>query len=785
MNFRPLKYASQRGINRNPGECDVLTNTTPMRVAGAEVTRSGYSSSDDDVTTPTGVTSPIFKSVSTESPTAQEVLFCWGQLSGADAVHMKPYVKVGASTFSDEWVKLNETLAFSGGITIGTTTLTIIGADTKGFSSTANYYKGWSLKNITQTETAYVLSNSYSSAAGGTVVLTVIENIVPTIGLNWDAGNSYALYRWNHHNPTFAATYNFPVATVREGIFKICGGKGSDVGNKPLIAGYLKRTFFPGVTNSFTYQGTYVSERECPADSTIDLVVSSQTKDGSQTGLDTDKTYYVAIGTVYDGFQHGKLRKASGVHISSADQVLKMVMKVHAGMLNKRITEYGVYVAQDDGDTTLTGRNSPYFPVKKLSIIDSLQSAYWRFVGDGVGEDVTVQGFMPIFGTTFPSETCGIIDNVLWSNRDTQTWEDISGYQQDIDTIFSYDIEASVADRQWLGRVYRYTDGKEDLDRVYTNPRSSEGQIQPDIFADEPDIFTNRVLWGDSTFLTTLVQSKRGGLLALKNRAIVDIGLSENPDGTLNFIPTVVSTQHGCVSVNGAVNTEEGLFFAGYKDFFRYDGQTLKPLTLSDWFNDYNAISDANKESAIVWYRSNEFAVYVQMGTNQFVFFLATGDWRKVSYAVKMTNFTVKRDGTVLWTGTNGRLYAFDSSSTDDGTAIIAKFRTGKMDAKNIFNAENIFGLLDRVFINKNQVASSGTLDCKIHLTYDGVTTTKTFSGLTKSTNRLLLAMAVDDSKIYDTIDIEYNSNASPENGVVEFNKVEVLTSPLEKFVPA
>jgi hypothetical protein len=60
---------------------------------------------------------------------------------------------------------------------VGTTTITITGTDAKGFETTTDWYKDFVLTNSTQSLETRVLSNTYASASGGTIVLTVADSV--------------------------------------------------------------------------------------------------------------------------------------------------------------------------------------------------------------------------------------------------------------------------------------------------------------------------------------------------------------------------------------------------------------------------------------------------------------------------------------------------------------------------------------------------------------------------------------------------------------------------------
>lgn len=740
-----------------------------MIVTGSEVTRKGYALAGLPALdgAASGLTSPIYRYASTEKPSAQEVLFAFGQLSAADAFLMRPWIKQAQSSFDDSWVLLDESTGatISGTITADDFTVPLLTG-----SATNDYYNGWLAKNETRGNYAYIVDYD-----GGTKILTTKENIGSN-GLNWQDTDTLFLQRWFHDQPGIDPQYDFPFAHSIYGDFRVGGGKGSSVGNKDIWIGYLNRTFFPTEAEAFTYQGTYASRREIrvpySGDSAIDLSLTfaKAAIAGTDVALDTGYTYALAIAAVYDKYQISPYISVTGqyfIPVTDASKKMSLTLNVRASTLNKRITAFRIYVAQIQGDVSaLNPSTFQYYFLREVSIIDSTESG-WAYTGS------TTQQFTHTYS----------VDKTEF-NKKGNLWGTDSGYAP-VDTTFSHDLEVAQGGRQFIGRVYKYTDAKEDLDTVFTNPRSAAyGQIQPDIFADEPDVFTNRILWGDSSYLASLLATEKGTLLALKDRAVVDVSFNENADGTLNFFSSVISTQVGCASKTGAITTPHGQFFAGYDDIYWYNNGSLTALTLEDWQDVYAAISTANKQAAIMWFRVEDSGVYVQLSTAQYAFYIPLKTWREISYAHAMTYYTVKRDNTVVWTKSDGTAYKFDTSSTDAGTAIPARWRTGYF---KVFQS-GIVGTVPEVFVNKHQTSTSGILDCIVLTKHDGTVVTTNCLNIDQTSTRLRLPIAFPTNSMFDYIQIEYNEAVSdpadPEVGVVEFGEIEVPVVEKLKRVP-
>lgn len=731
-----------------------------MLVAGSEKTRTGYSSAGAPYTDlpVAGFTRAFQRIATTEKPTAQEVVVDFGTVSAVKQIWMTPYIPIDSSTFNSSPVLLDEKITKTAEVsnsdyTLNDLSIVIESSSSKGFSTTVtNGHKGWLIRNTSLSQSAYVTSSSYDSF-NNRLTLNFLESIsrsdpTPTA---WTAAHGYIFQRWFHNDSSIDPSYQtYPSVTVREGEFRISGGKASGAANKPIWAGYINRAFFPSHAKTFTYQGTYASERKIAAPS-LAMDRAQTSIGGTLVALETGYTYWLGICAVYDGYQYSPIQaiSAGAYYASVSGQYLDGTVYIPAH-LNKRITGYIIFMAQDKGDTSSSGRVNPFYLVKEISLSDTALT---------FGFDTATQTF------TYNLD----IDKTVWDNR-TSEWSSLSGYTEGVATIHSYDQEINALGRQFITRVYNDTAAQDDLDRVYTNPTSGDGVVQPDIFPLEPDVFVGRAQWGDSSYITGLVETERGRIIVLKDRAVIDLGVEIDNDGTCRFRPLIVSTQDGCVSPNtGFIKTPYGIYFAGYNDFYVLDGLQLKPLARDDWGDTYTALSTANKQSSIMWYRDDEKAIFWLCGTSGFVFYLSTKDWRQFEYAHTLTSLTTKRDGTVVWLATS-TAYAFDTSTTDAGTGIKAKWKTGDM----MLTPSGTVGVFVEAFVNKSVVSSSGTLECNVKRTIDGTTTTTTLSGLTKSDTRLLLPLGIDENRRFDFLSLEYNQNASGETGAVSFEDIEV-----------
>ena len=302
---------------RKAGSCPTLLNLAPNQGEGERV-RRGFAAYTT-ITPPTGMQK--FFILPVQSP-SQEDIFLWFATSG---VYQNPYWF--GSTEQSTNIKIDETFGSSGtpfnptdgDVTINAFSLVIANLATTGNAATVgltttivntdSYFRGFVIKNVTQTEYVQVTGYSVSS---GTGTFTTIQDISST-GLNWATSDTFILYRNFHDNLGFTPAYNnnytsppFALSHISRLFFS--GGLSSATGNVALISQYINRDFFPSDTlHTFTFTGTYVSEERLKAPPSF--VTTFGQGNFGRSGLETDKTYWLAFAYVYDGFQIGELNK--------------------------------------------------------------------------------------------------------------------------------------------------------------------------------------------------------------------------------------------------------------------------------------------------------------------------------------------------------------------------------------------------------------------------------------------------------------------------------------------
>lgn len=363
--------------------------------------------------------------------------------------------------------------------------------------------------------------------------------------------------------------------------------------------------------------------------------------------LEPDKTYWVGIAPIYDGYQIGNLigvETTTDYNVvtgqwtynylranSTTQGVLKVNFRLSLARLNKRITGYAVYCAIDEGQTTV--RKAAYQFVKWVSIVEN----------DGFANDWT---FDDATGTFNLILTIGGPDIAAIGN----VFETDAGYAPSAtDTMYAYSTEEIVSGRRLLANAYVYGESVIDRANIFTNPVGANpsinsGIVQPDVFSNESGIYRLRVDPLTGSKINAIVPVGIDEFLILKDRGAIlgrIVIVSDVPDIT----QTILSRDVGAATVNGYAKDDDGIvYFNGYDDIYAYKNNELRPLIerpdKNDWLYTYQEVlTAAQKESSTIFYlpeiKSVMFFFGVTAGLSDYSgtqFLFHRGLWSEVSY---------------------------------------------------------------------------------------------------------------------------------------------------------
>jgi hypothetical protein len=460
--------------------------------------------------------------------------------------------------------------------------------------------------------------------------------------------------------------------------------------------------------------------------------------------LTADRTYWLGVAPVYDGFQLGQLYKlesgsdyaaVSGSwtdnYLATNPGIMNLNFNVSLGTLNKRITGFAIYGAVDEGATTV--RANPYYFLKHLPIAATgSSSGDWALVSNNYFLTVLIsQGDFTNKGNTYLTD---------------------AGYlETPADIMYAYSIEEIISGRRYLANAYIESASSVDSTSIFSNPTGGNGffnagVVQPDIFSNEEGVLKIKSDPSVGTQINGLVPIGVDEFLVLKNRGIIRsrvVVIDQVP----NFIQKVESKDAGLSTVNAWAKDDAGVVvFPAFDDIYAYkDGQLSRLVERedkNDWLSTYRGISVTDKMNAVVVYlpelKSHVFLFGSQRDPNSNIyndlqFILGSNGWGSIFYETNdignatrsFKYFTQLSNGHIIGcdTATSGTATPFrmtwktlDAGSTytfgftDNDEAIIPYFHTG-----DVYFSDGSY-LMNEIIINRTMTGSvaQGQLDITV-----------------------------------------------------------------------
>ena len=781
--------------------CRSLVNTAPNLSGSGERIRRGYTAYTA-VTAPTGA--QILQVAPVQVPSQQDV-HIWFATSG---VYQNPYwfgptiqnsnilVNEHFGTAGTPFDPANTDVSFPTQSSMKINNLATTGnATAVGFTSgivaIADYFRNFGIYNVTQQTYALVTGYSISSGNG---TFTLNERIDLT-ALNWQTSDTFIFFRNDHSNYTFAPTYNTtlidpPCVNADKSVIRWSGGQGSAGGLMPMISQYISRTFFPNSTGrQFTFAGTYITERRlkpvdvlaaAPPFTTLKITVPAAT--ASDALLD-NKTYWIAVAPVYDGFQIGELQtyedttqydtgsNANGNYIATSGAFsFIMPIVLRAGSFDKRITGFIIYMAQDTGDTRTTGRVAQYFSIKFVSLTTT--QTHWTYTN--------AAGYYAINTSIRASE---------WAAKANDYTTDSGIVEVPTDTMYPYSDELILGTRRLLTNVYVTSEAVPNRQEIFTNPIGGNADVNAgltsiDLFSNEDGFYRLRAEPTIGTKINGMRPTGLEDVIVLKDRGVLHgrlIVVDDIPD----FIWSIISHDIGCATLRGhSFSDDAWIYFAGYDDIYRYrNGQFQRliedPESENDWLYTYREIlSKTVKESTCCFYLP-ERQVFFDIGqaaysTGKQVSYYPDYGWREVALkqstvaqanppATAFIKWTTRlQNGTVLVIDSSGNVYQWSNPTTgafykdDNGTAIIPYIDTGSF----IPSGDEAFDFVLNYIGLSRTFDSVGTGSLDIDLYKDG-TLLRSYTAQDNSSKFLPINSVVSDARQGNQWRMVYNTNAT------------------------
>jgi hypothetical protein len=510
--------------------------------------------------------------------------------------------------------------------------------DTALLSDIEDYYVGWKLVNTTRSATVTITAYD---AGQQTLTHPSVAN-----GGNQANGDAYYIYKDTHDIGVDDVIRFFP----RENAIEMSLGNDNGFPAKaPLWFGFITERYFllNGTGSSeTTFVGFWLTRNvlEEPDTTVIDVTDSG-------AGTLANDTYFFKASYIYDGYQEGPLSSAVSIAVAGGNalnvqfdiplwssNVTNRPSKFET-ILNKRTTHIKLYAAKGANasakqdyflilEAALTNVRAITIQIFGFSFtfqIWALAADIYSFTGAKTFDDDLWNG------VTF-TETGGLVIGKALR------WDTNQGHKsKDTDVNFKY--RANLGEQHFVAPVF--TDIKRDGFISYSIVANSSGVPADDVYPIESRI--NLTAKTRIDLITGLVELN--GYLYIFTQ-----------EKTFRFstaITLIETVQERGLIAPDAVEAIGGLIIVPSNlDIYAFDGSVFVPLMRDRILDQWQAISAANKASAIGGYAKITNTYWIQAGTKIFLYDLHRDLWR-----------TRTTDKTFVWffKGVDGELFACDA----------------------------------------------------------------------------------------------------------------------------
>ena len=590
-----------------------------------------------------------------------------------------------------------------------------------------NYYRYWVVWNVTQAEGMYVSSSSFST--NSTLVLS--ENI-PS---DWTTGDTVVVYRHFQQNPGFTPTF-LDLATSAPGrpsflqqgdALLFCGGRGSDVGLKPIWSGYIAQTWFTGTT-PFSFTGTDIEEaavKQANTSSGILLGNAATYVAGANLQLSDGRWFYGAVYETFDG-QRGMFT-IPGTNYADLVAVngLQALIKVYAGNLNKRLRFINIFA----GTTTDASATSlPWSQMYWVAQIDMTSGTGWTHTA-------TTGATLGFHYYTFQ------MDLTMWETPATANKESLEvhlGSSEYSAQEVSFNYSVFLNNRLIVADYYDYNSALTLNDSFRVTVTASNGVPQLNSLRNLDDETQFYVEQGDPNTITGLsrIEDK---LFILKSDSCYYVPISGTPPWSL----VTISKNVGGDCPHTLVATPYGVVWARtLDDVYLWNGNQVESMA-KHWRPTFRAITTGTNTKWEAWYDTYAKTYNLAPSNGGFdfwynMFFELPWDgcfsWSKQQFtSIAAKNARVGADRKIYYidTGEDSISY-FDTTSTDDSDAGMQPY----LDTGEYALTEQDFVRFREWWLSNTQTTpNSAQLD--VQITIDAGSALSGFTGLTKSATRL------------------------------------------------
>ena len=466
------------------------------------------------------------------------------------------------------------------------------------------------------------------------------------------SGDSYYIYTTTHNIRVNGNTVRF---FPRQNAIEISLGNDEQYPLKsPLWFGFIRsRYYFNDDTNmgDTRFEGFWFARNVIakPDVASMNVIVDSG------GGTLAEATWYFKISFIYDGYQESPLSNSFSLNPAgtnainlnlrfphwSSDSTAKP--SVFDAIFNKRITHVRLYAAKD----TAGDSKDDYFLIQERAIssdeIGELATIAWNILGPSYFQFASAITFDDDLwnGVTFLEVNGFTVGKFL-------RWAHNQGHKSErVDANFKF--RATLEEQHYKAPIF--TDQQRDAFVGYSVQDNGNGVPVDDVIPHENFLNLDQKGVVEITGLTTI----RGKLVILTPNKIFVYA----PGRSLSDFPV----ERGNIAERGFISVDDTLYFSASDDFYAFDGlSTPKKLMFGKILDQWQTISDTNKQSAFVGYSKKTDSIFLVVAGTIFIHDRIFDAWRTHTTDVTFVGFTTRRDG-VLFAATASNIYELQSDS--------------------------------------------------------------------------------------------------------------------------
>jgi len=513
-------------------------------------------------------------------------------------------------------------------------------------SDIEDYYAGWTLTNTTRS-----LSVTVTSYDAKNKTLTH-----PTIAAQ-AATDSYYIYKQDHSIRADVVRF-----FSRHNAIEISLGNNEGYPLRaPLWFGFItKREFLNKATfNDSTFEGFWLTRNVIkePDVSVLELLTPAGTNPLTAT------LFFFKVTYIYEGYQESPLSDSLSVVVDGSTEEIEINLRIPLyfsdssnkpgffdPMLDRRITHIRIYTAEGTPDKEANNYVLiMQYPIVTLFLSPKITSTIAPWTSHASIDGLYQDGSIILLSEE--EWVAGVIREIAPTREllgKFLRWDHNQGHKSvSVDANFKF--KATLQEQQYKAPIF--TDEQRDAFVGYSVQANSTGTPVDDVIPHENFLPLDQKGVIEITGLATI----RGFLVTLTPNKI----FVHAPGRSLVDLPI----SRGNIAERGFIEIDNVLYFTHSDDFYAFDGSsTPKKLMFGKILDQWQAISDANKQSAFIGYSGKTDSIFLVAGGTIFIYDRIFDAWRTHTTDVTFVGFTTRRDG-VLFAATASNIYELQSDS--------------------------------------------------------------------------------------------------------------------------